>query len=267
MSTNNFVIDRVKRVLFNSEKNKFMLTQVKDFQLSMESDTEDAVDALGSPIKTFERAKSVKVSGNSAIFDLNLLAAQVGAEKQVGSSTSKILTPYIEIKTIDSNATVTTDKAPKSEIATVSILDDNSNYGENLKITTGSSPTTGQFTSAAASSPAGAKKLTFPADYKNKRVFIQYFYEADSGVAIEDKASATSAQGETIIEVLGADICDTETLVYAYFILPKSKLSYQNDITFATDLSQPFEISALADYCGAEDATLWKLVIPDKVTA
>ena len=266
MNINNFVIDRVKRIIFNSEKNRFLLSQVKDFQLSLESDTEDAPDALGTAIKTFERAKKARVSGNSAIFDLNLLAAQVGAEKQIGSSSAKIPTPHIEIKTIGStDYTVTTDKKPNAEIAVVSILDDNSNYGENLKVTTGT-PAKGTFKSADNTGKT-AKTLTFSADYAGKKVFIQYFYDAEGGVAIEDKANATSASGETIVEVLGADICDTETLVYAYLILPKSKLTYQADISFATDLSQPFEINALADYCGDDNATLWKLVVPDTAKA
>ena len=262
MNINNFVIDRVKRIIFNSEKNRFLLSQVKDFQLSLESDTEDAPDALGTAIKIFERAKKARVSGNSAIFDLNLLAAQVGAEKQIGSSSAKISTPYIEIKTIGTDGTVTTDKKPNAEIAVVSILDNNSNYGKNLKLAT-TTADADTFTAADATGSSGAKKLTFSDDYKSKKVFIQYFYDAESGVAIEDKVNATSASGETIVEVLGADICDTETLVYAYLVLPKSKLTYQADISFATDLSQPFEINALADYCGDDNATLWKLVVPD----
>lgn len=254
----NFIIDRVKRVIHNGEKHRFLLTQVTDFQLSMEADTEDATDAIGGVIKTFERAKRAKASGNSKIFTPDLLAAQVGAEETVASSTAKILMPRVDIKTIESNNTITLDKTPKDEISVVSILNDDSNYGINLTLTTGEADAK----TFKTTSSGGTTTLTFSAAYAGKRVFVQYWYESEVGSEIEAKGDGVSSEGETIIEVVGTEICGGDTYSVKYLVFPSSKLTYQNDVTFATDMSQPFEISALTDYCGSESGTLWKLIDP-----
>ena len=52
--------------------------------------------ALGTPIATFYRAKSAEFSAENALFDMNLLATQLGTTKEVATSSNKIVVPAME---------------------------------------------------------------------------------------------------------------------------------------------------------------------------
>ena len=83
---NNFVIDRVIRGVALSQKDDsvlFSINQMQNVSLNCASESTDAVDALGTPIATFYRAKSAEFSAENAIFDMNLMATQLGTSKKV----------------------------------------------------------------------------------------------------------------------------------------------------------------------------------------
>ena len=107
---NNFVIDRVVRGVALSQTDDsvmFALNQITNPSLSCSSESTDAVDGLGVPIATFYRAKNAEFSAENAIFDMNLMATQVGTAKQVASDSEKIITPAFETIDIDGSATYT----------------------------------------------------------------------------------------------------------------------------------------------------------------
>ena len=67
---NNFVIDRVMRGVALSQTDGsvlFSLNQVTNPTLTVSSESTDAVDALGTPIATFYRAKSAEFSAENEI--------------------------------------------------------------------------------------------------------------------------------------------------------------------------------------------------------
>ena len=67
-----FVIDRVTRGVALSQKDDsvlFSINQMQNVSLNCASESTDAVDALGTPIATFYRAKSAEFSAENAIFD------------------------------------------------------------------------------------------------------------------------------------------------------------------------------------------------------
>ena len=83
---NNFVIDRVVRGVALSQKDDsvlFSINQMQNVSLNCASESTDAVDALGTPIATFYRAKSAEFSAENAIFDMQLMATQLGTKKKV----------------------------------------------------------------------------------------------------------------------------------------------------------------------------------------
>ena len=85
----NFVIDRVRRgIMLHSETGALMwaLNQIENPSLNVTAETTDAVDALGVPIATFNRAKQAEFSAESSLFDLGLLAVQSGTELDVSSA-------------------------------------------------------------------------------------------------------------------------------------------------------------------------------------
>ena len=63
------------------------------------------------------------------------------------------------------------------------------------------------------------------------------------------------------MEVLGCDVCDPTTLIYAYVVFPNAKLDSNVDITFSTDGKHPFTLKAQQNYCSKEKE-LFKIIIP-----
>jgi hypothetical protein len=71
---NNFVIDRIVRgVAISQDKDNptvlFSINQIQNASLNCASESTDAVDAMGTPIATFYRAKSAEFSAENALFD------------------------------------------------------------------------------------------------------------------------------------------------------------------------------------------------------
>jgi hypothetical protein len=64
------------------------------------------------------------------------------------------------------------------------------------------------------------------------------------------------------MEVLGRDVCDSTTEVYAMLVLPNAKLSASTEVSFETEMTQGFELTAQQDYC-SKDNELFVLIIPE----
>ena len=93
---NNLIIDHIIRgIMFSTTTNTplWAINEISDASLNVTVETQDAVNALGTPIRTFNRGKTAEFSANNSIFDLGLAAAQGGTEKIVASAGNKILSP------------------------------------------------------------------------------------------------------------------------------------------------------------------------------
>lgn len=277
---NNFVIDHVLRgTMLSTADNSVLwsLTQIKSPSLSMTAETVDATDALGTKIMTFERAKEATFTGENALFDLGLLAAQSGSTKEYSSDADKITVTMfdsLEISTANkTSGSIDLSKVPVSvtveSVATNSItqifkLKGDSTLGVSYTpVTSGTAATATQFYIAADS-----KTLKFPTDLvAGDKIFIVYDYLADGvaangAVQVQSSADNFPTAGKFVMEVLGADICDPTTKVYAYLIFPNCKLSSETDLAFETEMSMGFTLTASQDYCSG-DNLLFKIVIPE----
>ena len=87
MNLNNFVVDRIIRAVGKSKDDEvlFAINQVTNASLNVTSETAEAVDALGTPIAIFNRAKTAEFSAENALFDLSLMATQAGSKKISGA--------------------------------------------------------------------------------------------------------------------------------------------------------------------------------------
>lgn len=254
MNVNNFVIDRIVRGTMLSSTDKsvlWSLTQIQNPQLSMSSETVDAVDAMGSKIMTFERAKEATFSAENAIFDMDLLAAQAGTVKEVATVDKKIACPIFDILTV-SEGKVTLTHEPLEEIPFIYVLN-----GDD----TVSTPYKSGVESTAKTFKRDGKEITLPTEVTAGRVFVTYEYETDNAIQVVNKATEFPKAGEFVMEILGADVCDPTTLVHAYLIFPNCKLSSSTDLTLETEMTMGFELTASQSYCDAEKK-LWRLVIP-----
>ena len=225
---NNFIIDRVLRGMMLSQADDTVLwsvNQITNPALNCSTETQDAVDMLGTPVATFDRAKTVEFSGENALFDLGLYAAQAGTTKEIATAEKKITAPiFEEIEVTDPSAKITLKFTPLAQIKEIHVLNGDSTLG--TRFSNGAEANETSFVHTASS-----KEITLP------------------------------TAGKFIMEVLGYDVCDQTTKVHAYLVMENAKLTGDYDLNFTTEGSHPLQIKANQAYC-SKDRRLVRLVIP-----
>lgn len=253
---NNFVIDRIVRGVALSQKDDsvlFSINQIQNASLNCASESTDAVDAMGTPIATFYRAKSCEFSAENALFDMNLMATQLGTTKKVASSAAKILAPAMESFTVTEGLKYDLKHSPKVVPTEIYALNDDSTFG--VKYVKGTAATATEFSIAD-------KTISLPTDVAvGTEMFVMYEYETENAVEVVNSAKNFPVGCKFVMEVLGCDVCDQTNLVYAYVIFNNAKLSPDFDWSIATDGTHPFSMKAQQDYCDKEKK-LFSIIIP-----
>lgn len=255
---NNFVIDRIVRGVALSQKDDsvlFSINQIQNASLNCASESTDAVDALGTPIATFYRAKSAEFSAENALFDMQLMATQLGTKKKVASANAKITVPAMETFEVEASKEYTLKHLPKVVPAEIYALNGDSTFG--VKYTKGTAAADGIFAIDAATG-----KISLPSDVVvGTEMFVMYEYETENAVEVVNSATEFPVGCKFVMEVLGCDVCDQTNLIYAYVIFNNFKLSPDFDWSIATDGAHPFSGRAQQDYCDKEKR-LFSIVIP-----
>lgn len=252
---NNFVIDRIVRGVALSQKDDsvlFSINQIQNASLNCASESTDAVDAMGTPIATFYRAKSAEFSAENALFDLGLMSTQLGTAKKVASSAAKIVVPAMEGFTAN-GGTYTLKHAPKTAPTEIYALNGDSTFGTKYAKATQASATAFSIADNTITLPTGLEAGT--------EMFVMYEYETENAVEVVNSATNFPVGCKFVMEVLGCDVCDQTNLVYAYVIFNNAKLSPDFDWSIATDGTHPFSMKAQQDYCDKEKR-LFSIVIP-----
>ena len=237
---NNFVIDRIVRGVALSQKDDsvlFSINQIQNASLNCASESTDAVDALGTPIATFYRAKTAEFSAENALFDMNLMATQLGTEKTVASATSKVTVPAMESFTVVEGLKYTLKHAPKAAPTEIYAINGDSTFG--VKYTKATAASATAFAYAEADNT-----LTLPTDVAvGTEMFVMYEYDTENAVEVVNSAKNFPVGCKFIMEVLGCDVCDQTNLIYAYVIFNNFKLSPDFDWSnknFATIFKAPY---------------------------
>ena len=252
---NNFVIDRIIRGVALSQENDsvlFSINQIQNASLNCASESTDAVDAMGTPIATFYRAKTAEFSAENALFDMNLMATQLGTAKKIASSTSKITVPAMESFTA-AGSTYELKHTPKVAPTEVYALNNDSTFGTKYIKATQASATAFAITDKTITLPTGLEAGT--------EMFVMYEYDTENAVEVVNSAKNFPVGCKFVMEVLGCDVCDQTNLVYAYIIFNNAKLSPDFDWSIATDGTHPFSMKAQQDYCDKEKR-LFSIIIP-----
>lgn len=252
VNMNNFVIDRVLRGLFLDSGNGdvlFSLNQIQNPSLTVSSESSDAVDALGTPIATFYRAKNAEFSAENALFDMNLMAAQSGST--VTRSGAIEVPVFKEILAAD--------------YATTSIPAIDAASGD--KRVAGSLHLYEMNGDGTLGAEVDLDTDAMPAQIPNANAigYLAYYNVVKpSGKAIElaNYANKFPTAGKFVMEVLGCNVCDQTELIYAYIIFPNAKLSPDFDWSIATDSTHPFSMKAMQDYCSPSNK-LFSIVIAE----
>ena len=249
----NFIVDRVVRGNMYDHKTGellWSLNQIQSPSLSMESESVDAVDALGTPIMSFDRSKTCTLSAENAIFDLSLLGEQVGSEAVEGTR----LVPVFESHEVTTDGgKITLAQTPAEALKYIYVLNNDGSLGTQYEVSTAAS---------ATAFAISGKEITLPTSIKkDSRVFVSYEYEGTATYVVNSANNFPKA-GKFVMEVLGRDVCDATTEVYAMLVLPNAKLSASTEVSFETEMTQGFELTAQQDYC-SKDNELFVLIIPE----
>ena len=241
MNLNNFVVDRILRAVGKDGDDNllFAINQVTNASLNVTSETAEAVDALGTPIAIFNRAKTAEFSAENAIFDLSLMATQAGSKKIVASESDPILAPAFDL--VEDGAL----KHTPVDADAVKFYHVNGDGSIGAEV------------SRAGVEISGLTVTGLPAD---DSIMAVYEYNAEGAVAVINSATEFPKACELVLEVLGCDVCNQEELMYAYLIFPKFKISPDFDWSIATDGSHPFSGQAMQNYCDSKKE-LYKLII------
>ena len=255
---NNFVIDRIVRGVALSQKDDsvlFSINQIQNASLNCASESTDAVDAMGTPIATFYRAKSAEFSAENALFDMNLMATQLGTSKKVASTASTIVVPAMESFTVAEGLSYTLKHKPVAAPAEIYTINGDSTFGVKYVNETSASETGFAY-------DEDTYTLTLPTAVKaGDEMFVMYEYESEKAVEVVNSAKNFPVGCKFVMEVLGCNVCDQTNLIYAYVIFNNAKLSPDFDWSIATDGSHPFSMRAQQDYCDKEKR-LFSIIIP-----
>ena len=197
---NNFVIDRIVRGVALSQKDDsvlFSINQIQNASLNCASESADAVDALGTPIATFYRAKSAEFSAENALFDMQLMATQLGTKKKVASAGAKITVPAMETFTVAAGGKYDLKHAPKAAPTEIYALNGDSTFGVKYSKETAASATAFSIADKTITLPTGIAEGT--------DMFVMYEYETENAVEVVNSATEFPVGCKFIMEVLGCD--------------------------------------------------------------
>lgn len=247
----NFIIDRIVRAnMYDTKTGQLLwsLNQIQSPSLTMDAETVEAKDALGTTIMSFDRSKTCTFSAENAIFDMTLLGQQVGTE----AKSETRLIPVFETHDV-SGTTIELGQTPAATSPIKYIYVQNSDGSLGKEYEKGADTAT-QFAITG-------KKITLPTEVTEGQVFVSYEYEGTATYVL-NSANEFPKAGKFVMEVLGRDICDATTEIYAMLVLPSAKLSASTDISFETEMTQGFELIAQQNYCSKTNE-LFTLIIPE----
>ncbi len=242
------VIDRVVDGWFESKSdNKLLavLDQISNFSVNTTSETKDKTDAQGVLLKRYYLSKSVEISGENAVFSMNLAAIQAGSDKKTGT---EVTMPRIyQVAKTDSPVSL-----PDTPIdGTLMVYGTSENGVVDVAKVYVKGESAGEDT-YAVTVDAGVTKIALPTNATDTvQIKYEYTVAADKIAArVDQTGDKFPKECKATFRVLVSDLCDTETVRALYIVFPKFQMSPDVELTFDTESTQAFSAQALKDYCG-----------------
>lgn len=253
---NNIIVDRVLRGIFTDKNDNviFALNQIQDLSLNQTSESQEVQDAFGVSIAELMRSKALEASANNAIYDFGLLSAQYGTTKtEIGT---KLTVPTMESFEVPESKEYTLKNTPVAAPVAIYELNGDSTLGAKYE--------KGETEATADKFAYDAGVIALPTDVAvGSEMFVMYEYETENAIEVVNKANEFAKLGKMTFEILAYDVCDPETKLYGYLILPKFQLSNDFDWSIGGDSQQhAFSGKALVDYC-SKDKKMCRIVIVD----
>ncbi len=256
----NLVIDRVVDAWFENSDLELLavLDQVQNLSVNVTSETKDKTDATGALIKRYYTAKSAEVSGENAVFSLNLLGIQTGTgiKKDTDVEAPRILM----VNKTDSP--ITLPDTPNAGTLMVYGTFDNGLPNTELKYEEDTTAGAGKYSIATVDN---VTTLTLPTDATDT-VQIKYEFKVTGdkkAARVNEDATSFPKECKATFRVLCSDVCESDVVRAFYLVFPKFQMAPDFDWTLDTESSQPFSATALKDYCAKNQLLFYVAIVED----
>lgn len=220
----------------------YTLTQLSDATIEISAESTDAVDAQGTLIKRFWRAKSGTFTATNAMLNLSIAGAASGNGKEVATSAAKITMPKIEV--VKAGATLQLDPDFVQGSIKVNALGTNGTLG--TAYAAGSTASTTEY----ALTTQGV--LTPPTDAAEVQYVVKYDRTCGNGIAIRNTADKFPQTVKLTLKALCVDPCEADTLKACYIVFPSFQVSPEISITLSSDGTLDYSGDLQVDYCSAD---------------
>lgn len=254
------IIDRPLDGWFEDKNQKVLavLDQLSSLSINTSAETKDKTDAQGALLKRFFTSKSVEVSGENAVFSLNLAAIQGGTEVKYNEN---VELPRI-IQVSKSDSPIELPDTPIDGTLIVYGTSDNGIIDVTKQYTKGSAAGAGVY---AVTTADGKTTIALPTDATDV-VQIKYEYKVVEGklaARVDMDATSFPKECKATFRILCSDICDTETVRAFYVVFPKFQMSPDFDWTLDTESTQNFSATAFKDYCAKNQLMFYVAMAED----
>lgn len=256
----NLVIDRVVEGWFENKNLEVLavLDQIQNFQIAVSSTTKDKTDAQGTLIKRFFTAKQAEITGENAIFSLDLSAIQAGTDKKVGN---KVVLPRI-LQVAKSSAALKLPDVPNDGTLIVYGTKENGVLDTAIQYKAGTEAGTDTY---VVTTVDGVTTITLPTNATDF-VQIKYEYQVADGkgaARVDHDGIHFPKECKATFKVLCSDVCDSETVRVFYIVFPKFQMSPDFTWTVDTESAQGFTATAFKDYCAKEGLLFYIAIAED----
>lgn len=247
------IIDRVIRAYVrnvSTKKLKFMMDQLKDVTAKATTETQEVKDAFESLITEIPRAKAFELSGNNALYHMDMQAEQYGTKVESSDSATTFLAPCAEeLEYAKGDTSVTLSHTPAGTgAAGIPFI---------YTLVDGATDQTFEYAASAAADKFtySGTTLTLPEGLSTDEggtILAVYDYTANA----EDVVNKIDNQGDkfpemvnVLLEVLFRDTCDDTRKSFGYVEMPRAKFDGNVDIDLSPEGNHPFTIKAYKEYC------------------
>ena len=247
------IIDRVQYGVAENSAGEllYVLTQLTDATISITAESKDAVDSTGTLVKRFWQGKTGEFSASNAMVNLNILAAESGSEKTLGTAAAKIDMPKMAV--VKAGQTLTVNNYKNDGSMRVYALGNNGALGDEFEL--------GQAASATAYTFASGT-LTPPTAEGVDQYFVKYNRSEENAISMINRADKFPSTVKLTLKALCVDPCEADVLRACYIILPSFQVSPECEITLDTESTMDFNGTLQVDYCSA-DKVLYQIVMAE----
>lgn len=234
----------------------FMLDQLKDGTLENGAETVYGTGKAGVRLAAFDRNKTSKFSCNNGYVVASAMAAQIGADVEKASVSSKFAVPHLEYIEVTDATKVMLEFTPVGvtgkEIPFIYKANSDKTQGEKFAIAAEASSTEFKLdpTTKEITLPTGAFSI-------GDIVIVAYDRETTVGKKMINSGEKFSKNAKVVIDATGCDVCDQNVKYHIIFVYGNAKVDGNFSMAFGNEpVAHSISCEAMQDIC-SKDKSLW----------